>query len=131
MKKLTIFTLAIISISLVMTGCARDIYINDIVYKGLETAGEPDEYVEIQNWGKEPVDLTGWNLVNITQGYPSFKFPSFVLEPTNTIRIYTNEIHTEWGGFSFGYDQPIWSNKEPDTAVLYNAQGQEVTRKSY
>ena len=114
-----------------MTGCIGNININDIVYKGLETAGEPDEYVEIQNWGKKPVDLTGWILVNITRGYPSFKFPSFVLEPANTIRIYTNEIHTEWGGFSFGYDQPIWNNTEPDTAVLYNAQGQEVSRKRY
>ncbi|GAG30295.1 unnamed protein product, partial [marine sediment metagenome] len=33
--------------------------------------------------------------------------------------------------FSFGYGKAIWNNSIPDTAVLKNAQGIEVSRKSY
>ena len=31
----------------------------------------------------------------------------------------------------FEYNRPIWNNREPDVAVLYNNQGEEVSRKSY
>ncbi len=108
-----------------------DVRINRIFYEGLENKAESDEYVEIQNWGNEPVDMTGWIIINFTQKYPSFKFPAYVIEPGKTIRVYTNETHQEWGGFSFSYKEPIWSNIKPDTAALYNAQGQEISRRSY
>jgi hypothetical protein len=37
-----------------------------------------------------------------------------------------------WGGFSFNYGNGnIWNNRQPDTAVLYNARGVEVSRRSY
>ncbi len=69
--------------------------------------------------------------MDIDEGYPSFTFPSYILEPGESIRVYTNEIHPEWGGFSFGYGSAVWNNSSPDTAVLYDAQGVEVSRKSY
>ena len=81
--------------------------------------------------GSEPQDLSGWVLKDIDEGYPSFTFPSYVLALGASIRVYTNEIHPEWGGFRFGYGKAVWNNKDPDTAALYNAQGQEVARKSY
>ena len=41
-------------------------------------------------------------------------------------------VPSEPGGFTFSYcSGDIWDNEEPDTAVLYNAEGQEVSRKSY
>ena len=75
--------------------------------------------------------MFGWTLIDITDGYPSFIFPHYILKPGAALRVYTNEIHKEWGGFSFRYEKAIWDNKEPDTAALYDAQGQEVSRKNY
>jgi len=107
-----------------------DIRIKCIFYEG-ELPKENDEYVEIKNLGDVPQDLTGWILKNISDDGPSFPFPPYILQPGASIRVYTDEVHPEWGGFSFDYERGIWSNEEPDWAALYNAQGQEVSRKSY
>lgn len=77
------------------------------------------------------MDLAGWVLKDIDEGYPSFTFPSHVLEPGQSVRVYTNEIHPESGGFSFGYGKAVWNNTTPDTAALFDDQGQEVSRESY
>lgn len=108
-----------------------NVQITKIFYDGLVPKTESDEYVEITNLGSEPVDLEGWVLKDISDGYPSFTFSSSILQPNQSIRVYTNEIHTEYGGFSFGRGTAIWNNSDPDTAALYNAEGQEVSRKSY
>lgn len=108
-----------------------DVQIICIFYDGVVYQTESDEYVAIQNLGGAPQDLAGWKLKDISEGYPSFTFPHYILEPGQTIRVYTDEIHPEWGGFSFGRGSPIWNNTEPDTAALYDAEGQEVSRKSY
>ena len=108
-----------------------NVQITRIFYDGVVPRVESDEYVEITNLGNEPQDLVGWMLKDISEGYPSFTFPHYILEAGATIRVYTNEIHPEWGGFSFGYGKAIWNNEEPDIAVLYDAEGQEVSRKSY
>jgi len=109
----------------------ENIQITYIFYDGLVPYVESDEYVEITNLGDQPQELTGCVLMDISDGYPSFTFPSYILVPGKSIRVYTNEYHSEWGGFSFEYSQPIWNNSEPDVAVLYNNQGEEVSRKSY
>ena len=110
---------------------ASNVQITSIFYDGVAPRVESDEYVEITNLGTESQDLAGWMLKDISEGYPSFTFPHYILKPDATIRVYTNEIHPEWGGFSFAYGKAIWNNTEPDIAALYNAQGQEVSRKSY
>ncbi len=110
---------------------APDVQITNIFYDGLVFRAESDEYVEITNLGEEPQNLAGWVLKDISEGYPSFTFPSYVLAPGESIRVYTNEYHPEWGGFSFEYSQAIWNNSEPDVAVLYDNQGKEVSRRSY
>ena len=114
-----------------MPSTASNVKITKIFYDGLEPRTESDEYVEIKNLGSEPVDLEGWVIKDISEGYPSLTFPAYILQPGKSIRVYTNEIHPEYGGFSFGYGKAVWNNSSPDTAVLYNAQGQEVSRKSY
>ena len=93
---------------------------------------EPDEYVVIKNLGECYVDVSGWVLKNINKLYPKFTFPSAMLPPGGIIRVYTNEFHPETGGLCFYYGPgDIWSNDKPDIAVLYDAEGNEVSRKSY
>ena len=113
------------------TSVGSNVQITYIFYDGVVPSTESDEYVEITNLGDTSQNLNGWVLKDINEGYPSFTFPSYVIAPGAKIRVYTNEIHSEWGGFSFGYGKAIWNNTEPDWAALYNAQGQEVSRKSY
>ena len=111
---------------------SSNVQITRIFYDGEVFRVESDEYVEIKNLGDEAQDLRGWTLKDISEGYPEFRFRSpYLLEPGATIRVYTNEIHPEWGRFSFSSRKAIWNNKDPDTAALYNAQGEEVSRKSY
>jgi len=109
----------------------ENVEITYIFYDGLVPRVESDEYVEITNLGDQPQELTGCILTDISEGYPSFIFPSYILAPGKSIRVYTNEYHPEWGGFSFEYSQAIWNNTEPDVAVLYDNQGREISRKSY
>jgi hypothetical protein len=110
---------------------------------------EPNEYVVIKNISECYVDITGWVLKNMNKLYPSFTFPSCVMVPGGIIRVYTNEIHPESGGYrmvstpAYTFLEPtgglsfnwgpgdIWSNDKPDVAVLYDVQGNEVSRKSY
>jgi len=110
---------------------AANIQITYIFYDGLVTRVESDEYVEITNLGDQSQDLGDWVLKDISDGQPSFTFPSYSLAPGESIRVYTNEYHPEWGGFSFESSRAIWSNSEPDIAALYDSQGEEVSRKSY
>lgn len=108
-----------------------DVQITYIFYDGMVPYVESDEYVEITNLGDEPQDLAGWLLMDVSDGYPSFTFPSYVLAPGDSIRVYTDEYHPEWGGFSFGRDEAIWNNADPDIAGLYDAEGQLVSSGSY
>jgi len=109
----------------------ENVQITDIFYDGLVPRVESDEYVEITNLGDQPQDLTGCVLKDVSEGYPSFIFPSYILAPGKSIRVYTNEYHPEWGGFSFEYSRAVWNNTEPDIAVLYDNQDKEISRKSY
>ena len=133
MRKTLIIVVLLATALLVLGACtsASDVQITYIFYDGLVPRTEFDEYVEITNLGDKPQDLANWELKDISEGYPSFIFPACILAPGKSIRVYTNEYHPEWGGFSFEYGRAIWNNSEPDVAVLYNSQGKEVSRKSY
>lgn len=98
-----------------------------VFFDGLVPKVESDEYVEISNFSGKPVNMTGWKLKD--KESHSFTFPNYVLDAGKTIRVYTNENHPEWGGFSFK-SAAIWNNGG-DTAILYNSEGKEVSRKSY
>ncbi len=103
-----------------------------ISYRGVR-ANESDEYVRIRNTQNEPINLEGWQLQDIDDGRPTFTFPSHEIAPNSTIRVYTNQIHPRWGGFSFGSRRSIWSNSEntPDTAGLFTPHGALVSVRSY
>jgi competence protein ComEC len=113
------------------TSIGGNVQITYIFYDGIVPRTESDEYVEITNLGDISQNLKGWVLMDISDGYPSFTFPSYVLAPGAKVRVYTNEIHPEWGAFSFGSGKAVWNNSSPDIAVLKNGQGQEVSSKSY
>jgi len=105
--------------------------IDCIFFDGVVSRTESDEYVRIVNAGETSVDLSNWSLKDVADGSPTFTFPGYTIAPNETIRVYTNEVHSESGGFSFGLGSSIWANSAPDTAALFNAQRQEVSRKSY
>jgi len=120
-----------LTVSPPLTMEVQNIQIINIFYDGRVPNVESDEYVEITNLGTQPQNLQGWVLMDISDGYPSFTFSSYILAPGKSIRVYTNEYHPEWGGFSFEYSLAIWNNSTPDIAVLYDSQDNEVSRRSY
>lgn len=81
-----------------------------IMYIFYDGAGrqEPDEYVEIKNIGTGPVQLGGWTLSDIANH--TFIFPTFTMEPNQVCRVYTNQVHLQWCGFSYGSGSAIWNN---------------------
>ena len=102
-----------------------------IFYDGEVPQTERDEYVEIGNLGSGPQDLAGWRLVDTADGSPSYEFGSYILESGAPIRVYTDEIHPEWGGFSFGRGTATWANDTPDTAGLFDESGLLISQMSY
>jgi hypothetical protein len=83
------------------------------------------EWVDIQNVGSSDVDLAGWNLVS-ERGHQDCPL-SGAIKAGETLRIWA--MTAQGPGFSCGHSSPIWNNSEVDLAVLYNAQGEEVSRK--
>ena len=109
-----------------------DVQIACVFFDGVVERTESDAYVEIVNLGGTAQDLFGWKLADIADdGKPEFVFPSWMLEPGEVIRVYTNEVRPEWGGFRFGRGGAVWRNSKPDEAGLFNDAGVLVSRKSY
>ena len=102
-----------------------------IFFDGVASRQEPDEYVEIVNTGPAEQDLNGWRLVDVSDDGQTFTFPQIVIPAGGRVRVYTNEIHEDWGGLSFGRGTAIWRNEDPDTAVLYDSDGTLVSTKTY
>jgi len=81
------------------------------------------EYVDLQNVGNAPVDLQGWKLVSET-GTQSCAL-SGVMQPNVVLRVWARKGDS---GFSCGFSFNIWNDNQSDPAVLYNSQGQVVSR---
>ena len=106
------------------------VVISDIFYDGLVPVVQSDEYVEVSNKGKTPADLSDWR-INAGDPKENFKFPAgTVLEPGESYLVYTNEVHPETGGFSFGSGRALWRDKG-DTGTLYNAEDEQVSQYKY
>jgi len=84
-----------------------------------------EEYVDLQNVGDTDVDLTKWNLVS-ERGHQECHLAG-IIKAGETLRVWAG--NSQLGGYSCGYNSPIWNNSQPDPAVLYNPQGVEVSRK--
>lgn len=105
-----------------------DLRIATVNYRG-QAAGQADEYVEIANPGSADAMLTGWKLGAGDTGQ-DFTFPEFVLKAGQTCRVYTNEVHPEYGGLSYGYGRSVWNDKG-DTAELRSPDGTVVATYGY
>lgn len=101
-------------------------YIN---YDGQVYRSEADEYAEIRNVGGTPVNLGGWRLYAGDPGQ-DFWFPSYVLQPGASCRVYTNQAHPESCGFSFGRGSAVWNNGG-DCGYLYDSGGVQVDSYCY
>ena len=55
---------------------------------------------------------------DINDGIPVFVFTSGFVAPGGVVRVYTKQIHPEWGGYSFGRGTAICNNCDPDIAGL-------------
>jgi Lamin Tail Domain len=84
------------------------------------------EYVDIENLTSAPVDLRGWRLVSEV-GNQSCALRG-TLQPNRVLRIWA---HQGDPGFDCRFPNNIWRDNEPDPAVLYNPQGQQVSRFPY
>ncbi|GAX36560.1 LamG-like jellyroll fold domain-containing protein [Nodularia sp. NIES-3585] len=114
------------------TGTATGtIAIADISHKGQVNRTQSDEYVEIVNQGTETADLSGWKISSGLSKRQAFTFPvGSKLEAGKSFRVYTNEVHPETGGFSFGSGTAIWNDKG-DEAKLFDTQGNQVSTLAY
>lgn len=81
------------------------------------------EYAEIQNFTSAPVSLRGWRLVSET-GNQSCDLRG-TLDPDEILRIWADRGNP---GFDCRFRDRIWRNDVDDPAVLYNAEGEEVSR---
>jgi endonuclease YncB( thermonuclease family) len=89
------------------------------------TVNKREEWVDLKNTGNIDVDLEGWNLVS-ERGNQDCPL-SGIIKVGDILRIWA--MTPKGPGFSCGYNTNIWNNSEVDPAVLYNAQGEEVSRK--
>ncbi len=111
----------------------KGVIISYINYDGKVKRTESDEYVEITNESKSDIDISGYYVVDVnhpgtheeSEG-ATFKFPTrTVLKAGKSVRVYTNEIHEEYGGYSFGSGRAIWNNAK-GKAVLKDSTGKVI-----
>ena len=109
-------------------------YIADINYDGKVPKTESDEYVVVKNGSKTPSDISGYYIYVASTGTQgaTFYFPKDAppLGPGKTVRVYTNEIHKETGGYSYGSGKAIWSNNG-GLAVMKDGNGKKVCEYKY
>jgi hypothetical protein len=108
--------------------------ITDIHYDGIVPKTEADEYVIISNGSNNaPVDVSGYYIYVATTGTqgPTFYFPKgSTIKPSSSVRIYTNEMHKETGGYSYGSGKALWNNKG-GLAVLKDSNGKKLGEYKY
>lgn len=107
-----------------------DVVLTHVEHKGQVKRTQADEYVEVMNRGTVAADISGWVLGADDAGQ-DFRFPpGTVLQPGQRIRIYTNQVHPQWGGFSYGSGRPIWNDKG-ELAKLRDTDGNTVSQFGY
>jgi len=87
------------------------------------TVNKTMEYVDLQNAGNGPVDLSGWRLISVT-GRQSCPLRG-VIGPNEILRVWSGKGDS---GLSCGFAFNIWNDNQADPAVLMDAQGKEVSR---
>ena len=109
------------------------ITISDIRFDGKVPKTEADEYVVVTNNSNAPQDVSGYYVYVATTGTqgPTYYFPKgTTLKPNQSVRIYTNEVHMETGGYTYGSGKALWSNNG-GLAVLKDSKGKKITEYKY
>jgi hypothetical protein len=101
------------------TASGTGVQIVTIFYNGLMDPYEPDEYIEIKNFGSTAVDLTDWWLF-ADSDTQFFFFPDFALQPGQSCRVYSNTVQADsCVDDSFRSYLEVWNNVG-DCGVLYD-----------
>jgi len=111
------------------TVAAPNVVLTDVFFNGKVSAAEPDEYVEFQNQGTLPQDMSGWRIASV-RGAQTYSFAGLTMQPGQICRLYTNEVHPEWCGLSWAKASAQWSNAG-DRANLSDATGKVVSSFGY
>lgn len=87
------------------------------------------EYIEIENPGSQPLDLSGWT---VTEGDGvTYAFPDgFTLDPGASVQIHTGSGSDSSSDLYWGQERPVWNNNG-DTGRLWNAAGEQVDVYTY
>ena len=84
------------------------------------------EVVTIRNDGGAAQDLNGWTLRSEKGNQDCALYGS--IQPGQSIQIWAESKNAGNGGINCGFGSPVWNNSDRDNAVLYNREGQEVSR---
>jgi len=119
-----------------------NIVISEILWRQTASADPNiliDEYVEIRNNDRVPIQLANWQVADSGPNF-TFTFPNHVIEPGDTCRVFTHypvaPNNTHPCQFTFGRTSPgapgnyIWNNGG-DTASLYDSTSSLVDSCSY
>mmetsp|Transcript_24183 Transcript_24183/g.24472 ORF Transcript_24183/g.24472 Transcript_24183/m.24472 type:complete len:166 (-) Transcript_24183:122-619(-) len=110
-------------------------FIAEILFEGNVYKTESDEYVVIKNSSsKDTIDVSEYSVYPETSSGnrgSTFVFPQgSSIKPNSAVRIYTNEIHNETGGYSWGSRRALWSNKG-GSGVLEDNDGKKISVYKY
>ena len=108
---------------------SANVLLTDIFFNGKASSAEPDEYVEFQNQGTLPQDMSGWRIASV-RGAQTYVFSGLAMQPGQICRLYTNEVHPEWCGLTWGKATAQWNNAG-DRANLLDASGKVVSSIGY
>jgi endonuclease/exonuclease/phosphatase family metal-dependent hydrolase len=85
-----------------------------------------DEFVDLANHGGNSVNLAGW-VLRSERGRQDCPLDG-AIAAGQTLRIWAMAADAGRGGFNCGFAANIWSNSEPDPAVLLDPTGAEISR---
>ncbi len=87
------------------------------------------EFVVITNASHEPIDLTGWMLIDEGAKH-SYTFPAFTLVGGAEVKLWTKPGVNDANNLYWGLRRPVWNNTG-DTAILRDANGNLISRYTY
>lgn len=87
------------------------------------------ENVRIANNTNSAINMAGWTLRDEANRH-SFSFPSFMLAPGAAVQLWTKSGQNDATNLYWGQRGAVWNNTG-DTAILLDADGNEVARFSY
>lgn len=103
--------------------CITYIENNPVNEDDLET-----EYVVIENFTDQPVDMTDWLLSDSDHWYYSFDF--FTLQPGESVRLWTKDGLDTQTDIYWGLQWPVW-NLDHDCATLFDQYNQFIDEYCY